>query len=75
MKVKDLIEKLKEFNPEAETFVNVHCLKEYFSLSWSNGEGVTKENCKDVSFYVDRLSHPELVSGEVAQTHKEKEKP
>ena len=62
MKVKDLIEDLKKYNPEAETSVIVHCLAEQFSMTWGgegDGEGVTKEQCKEVSFYVDRLCQNE----------------
>ncbi|MCK4359154.1 MAG: hypothetical protein KAW92_10525 [Candidatus Cloacimonetes bacterium] len=34
MKVKDLIEKLKRYNPEAETSVVVHNRLEHFSLTY-----------------------------------------
>lgn len=59
MKVKDLIEELKKYNPEAETSVIVHCFKEQFSMTWGNGEGASKRECKEVSFYVDRLCRSE----------------
>lgn len=63
MKVKDLIEELKKYNPEAETSVIVHCFKEQFSMTWGgegDGEDVTKEECKEVNFYVDRLCQNEV---------------
>lgn len=60
MKVKDLIEELKKYNPEAETSVIVHCLVEQFSIAWGgDGEGGIKEECKEVNFYVDRLCQNE----------------
>lgn len=60
MKVKDLIEELKKFNPEAETSVIVHCRVEKFSMAWGGGgEGGTKAECERVDFYVDRLCQNE----------------
>lgn len=55
MKVRELIKELEEYNPEAETSVVVHNVLEEFSICYCGPEGVTKENCEDVSFYVDRL--------------------
>lgn len=55
MKIKDLIKELKKFNPEADVTVVVHNYPEDFSITWGNAEGCTKENCDEVSFYVDRL--------------------
>ena len=60
MKVKELIEKLQAFNPEAETNVIVHNHVELYSITWDGGpEGETKETCKEVSFYIDRLCQNE----------------
>lgn len=60
MKVKDLIKKLKEYNSEAETSVIVHNHSEQFSITWGGGgEGETKNECKEVNFYVDRLCQNE----------------
>jgi len=60
MKVKELIEKLQAFNPEAETGVIAHNYNESYSITWGGGlEGETKENCKEVNFYVDRLCQGE----------------
>lgn len=60
MKVKDLIKKLKEYNPEAETSVIVHNREEQFSMIYGGGgEGETENNCKRVGFCVDRLCQSE----------------
>ena len=59
MKIKDLAEKLKGYNPEAEVSVVVHCQKEQFSITFGSSDGVTKDNCDSVSFYVDRLCQSE----------------
>ena len=58
MKVKELIEKLKTLNPEAEASVVVYS-RQYskFSLAWGGaGEGCEKEDCPEVSLYVDELN-------------------
>jgi len=60
VKVKDVIAKLKEYNPEAETFVVVHDHVEQFSVTYGGGgEGETKADCKEVHFSVDRLCQSE----------------
>ena len=59
MKVKDLIEKLKEYNPEAEICVIVRNRNEQFSITYGTSEGGTKSNCAQVSFYIDRLCQNE----------------
>ena len=55
MKLKELIKDLQEYNLEADINVIVHCKTYLFSLSFGDGEGCTKENCDNVSFYVDEL--------------------
>ncbi len=56
MNVKELIEKLFEYHPNAEMSIIVHNHKEEFSITFGGGsEGETKQNCKEVHFYVDRL--------------------
>ena len=55
MKVKELIEKLKKYNPEAETDVVAHCRSYKYSLSCGRGDGCDETNCEEVSFYVDEL--------------------
>lgn len=62
MKVKDLIAKLGEYNPEAEMGVIVHNQREEFTLSYggrTDGEGTTKETTTGVGIYVDRLNQGE----------------
>ena len=62
MQVKDLIEKLSEFNPEAETAIIVHNCIETYSITWGGGsEGELKKDCKQVHFYIDRLCQNEFV--------------
>ena len=58
MKVKDMIERLEGFNPEADFFVNVNWKYENFSFAF--GEGADKENCETVCLYVDRLNGPSV---------------
>ncbi len=60
MKVKDIIKRLYEFNLEAEVSVIAHNRREKFSFTWGGGsEGETKEDCKEVNFYVDSLCQNE----------------
>jgi hypothetical protein len=55
MKVSDLIEKLKKYNPEADVFVNSNFKHIGFTLAYGGNEGVEKENCDTVSIYPDDL--------------------
>jgi hypothetical protein len=55
-KLKDLIEQLRQYNQEAEVSVIAHNQREDFSLVFGSSEGVTKETCENVSFYVDKLN-------------------
>lgn len=55
MIVKEVTEKLNQFNPQAEMSVIVHNRSEHFSITWGESEGETKSNCRKVNFYVDRL--------------------
>ena len=60
LKVSQLIEKLGEYNPDAEVDVIAMNRRQEFSLSWwSGGEGGTKEQATSVSFYVDDLNQSE----------------
>lgn len=59
MKVKELLEKLGEFNPKADVEVVAFCRRYAFSLSWGISEGVTKKTAESVSFYVDELCSTE----------------
>lgn len=57
MKVKELIEELLKFNQDANVKVTAHCKREDFTISYGygEGEGVTKDQCSEVSLYVDSL--------------------
>ena len=55
MKVKDLIEKLEQYNQEADVFVNSNYKHIGFTLAYGGEEGVEKENCETVSIYPDNL--------------------
>lgn len=56
MTVRDLLAKLREYNPDAEVMVVAHCQSYPFTLAWGGrAEGDTKEKCCEVSFYVDAL--------------------
>jgi len=60
MKVKELIQKLSEYNSDAEMSVIVHNHKEEFSITFGGGsEGESKQNCKEVSFYLNKLCESE----------------
>lgn len=62
MKVKEIIKELANYNPEAKIVVVAHCKQYNFSLSFGEAEGVEKENCQTVSFYVDELCTNEQVN-------------
>jgi hypothetical protein len=55
MTVKELIEKLRWFNPDAKVEVVVRNHGYKFSLSFGTSEGCTKANCDEVNFWVDEL--------------------
>ncbi len=59
--VKELIEQLMDFNPQAFVSVVVFNHTEDFSIAWGNSEGTTKKTAEQVSFYVDRLCGNENV--------------
>lgn len=60
-KVSELIEKLGEFNQEADVDVIALNRKQEFSLCHGGYDGATKENCDSVSFYVDALNQSEAI--------------
>lgn len=64
MRIRELIEKLGEYNPEARVDVVVHNMSEEFSIAFGGMEGDTKETTESVSFYVDRLCNSEQEAGE-----------
>lgn len=53
MKIKDLIEALKDYNEEAKVDVIVNCYPVDWSICFGSSEGCTKANCDSVSFYVE----------------------
>ena len=55
MKVKDLIEQLKNYNQDADVFLNSNYKHIGFTLAFGGGDGVEKENCETVSIYPDDL--------------------
>lgn len=55
MKVKELIEKLNQYNQDADISVIAHCREYNFTLSFGSAEGETKEKTNNVHFYVDEL--------------------
>ena len=59
LKVSQLIEKLGEYNPEADVDVIAMNKRQDFSLTYGDCEGATKEGCTVVSFYVDELNQSE----------------
>jgi len=61
MKLVDLINKLQEYNANAEVGVIVHNFREEFSITFGGSEGDTKATCNNINFYVDRLCGSESV--------------
>ncbi len=59
LKVSQLIEKLGEYNPDADVDVIAMNRSQDFSMSWGGGDGCPKETCDSVSFYVDELNQSE----------------
>ena len=60
MKIKELIEKLHEYNENAIVEVIVNNYPQEFSICYGGSDGVTKEECDSVSFYVDDLCNNEI---------------
>lgn len=60
MIIKELILKLLDYNLNATVDVVVHNQPEDFSLTYSGPEGTSKEDCENVSFYVDDRSQNEI---------------
>ena len=53
MKVKELIEKLNTYNPDANIDVVVNGYPKEFEICYGCAEGCTKENCECVSLHVN----------------------
>ena len=61
MKVKDLLKTLLDYNLEANINIVAHHKMHDFTISFGGGcEGETKADCKEVSFYVDKLNTNEI---------------
>lgn len=61
MILKELLDELKDFNLNAKVGVITCNRREDFSITWNgDGEGVTKNDCKEVHFYVDKLCRNEV---------------
>jgi len=61
MKVKELINKLLDYNMEAEVKVIAHSKEYDYSITFGGEEGVEKHNTKEVSLYVDELCTKETI--------------
>ena len=53
MKIKELISELKKYNPDAIVDVVVNDTPKDFKICFGGSEGVSKNNCENVSFMVD----------------------
>jgi hypothetical protein len=61
MNVRELIEKLSQYNQEAKVDVVTNNMSHEFSLSYDGWDGCDKTNCEEVSFYVDATCESESV--------------
>ena len=59
MKLKDLMDTLLDYNPEAEVVVIANNAAQSFTLTWGGGDCCTKKQAETVSFYVDALNQGE----------------
>lgn len=55
MKVKQLIKKLQQYNPNARIAVVAHNTVYEFTICFGCSEGVKKANCEEVDLFVDEL--------------------
>lgn len=51
--VRQLIQYLTDFNPDAKIEVIVENYPKEFSFAWGGGEGCTKKTADSFSFYID----------------------
>jgi hypothetical protein len=56
MKVKEMIDYLQQFNPEAQVFSQIEYSAFPPRFSWGTSEGCTKSNCDSVFIYVKEES-------------------
>lgn len=52
MKVKELIEKLNEYNQNADVKICVNSMPQEFRICYGGSESCTKSSCHEVSFMV-----------------------
>jgi hypothetical protein len=55
MKVKELVIKLSKYNQDAEFNIIVFNRVEEFTITFSGKDGCNKNNCNEVSLYLDDL--------------------
>ena len=56
MTIKEIINKLSEYNPEAEINVVVDGYARPFTICFGGSEGVTKTNCETVDLMVGNIN-------------------
>jgi hypothetical protein len=61
MKVKELINKLLEYNMEAEVKVIAHSKEYNYSITFGGAEVIKNPTTKEVSLYVDELCTKETI--------------
>ena len=59
MKVQELVEKLYEYNPDADVYATINGEPFQFQIYYGTSEGVTKQSCEDVVFSLDKFDTPE----------------
>lgn len=52
MKVKELIEKLNEYNQDADVEICVNGMQQEFEICYGDSEGCTKASCNCVAFMI-----------------------
>ena len=60
MKVKEMIEYLSQFNPDAEVYSEIKNKPFTPCFSFGHSEGCKKHNCEDVFIYVKEESDEEI---------------
>lgn len=57
MTVREMIDKLSEYNPEAEFNIVIDGFDRPFKICFGGSEGCTKANCEDVELMVGDISN------------------
>ena len=55
IKIKEIIQKLSEYNQEAEFRVIAHNKVEPFTFSFGGWNGCNKSNCEEVNLFLDKI--------------------